>query len=349
MRLLRSVVALALLALLAPAARAQMSPEAARADLDVLQRAIVEAHGAPYRFTSKAELDRRFDAARASLREPVTSRAFAALAARTLAALRDGHSSIELDSATAAASAAARRFPLRVTLEGERIVVLFNDTPNDSTIRPGMEVVRINGVPAADVLARILPAVPGDGFIETGRRDRLGRRFAQYYWLHVDSTERFIVEARDGDRRVAATLDGVTDAERARNDNPVNRAVRAAIARVIGGGRESVSLRFADDSTVAVLRVRAFGGATFVAALDSAFDALRVRGTSGLVLDLRGNGGGTDMYGASLVSHLVRAPFRYFDHIHLATINPSFATWTPKTFDDLRAGTTADPAGGSSC
>ena len=65
-----------------------------------------------------------------------------------------------------------------------------------------------------------------------------------------------------------------------------------------------------------------------------------------MILDLRGNGGGVDDYGAALVSQFTDKPFRYFDYIHVTTIAPSFATWLPRTFDAMRAGTVADPAGG---
>ena len=73
---------------------------------------------------------------------------------------------------------------------------------------------------------------------------------------------------------------------------------------------------------------------------------MREKGTRALILDLRGNGGGVDEYGALLVSYFLERPFRYFDHIHLTTIAPSFATWLPRTFDELRAGTEPGPNGG---
>ena len=65
-----------------------------------------------------------------------------------------------------------------------------------------------------------------------------------------------------------------------------------------------------------------------------------------MVLDLRGNGGGVDTYGALLVSQFVSKPFRYFDHIKLASIRPSFATWNASTFANLQNGTTPAPGGG---
>jgi hypothetical protein len=46
-------------------------------------------------------------------------------------------------------------------------MVLSNDTPDDSAIRPGMEILTINGHTASEVFNLILPKLSGDGFIET--------------------------------------------------------------------------------------------------------------------------------------------------------------------------------------
>jgi C-terminal processing protease CtpA/Prc len=54
------------------------------------------------------------------------------------------------------------------------------------------------------------------------------------------------------------------------------------------------------------------------------FKTLHDKGTKALIIDLRGNGGGEDEYGALLVSELTDKPFRYFDHINIKTFKPSF-------------------------
>ena len=126
--------------------------------------------------------------------------------------------------------------------------------------------------------------------------------------------------------------------------NPVNTVIAANFAR-LDGPRGNVALELLDGGP-ARLRVRAFDGEAFPATLDSAFKVLRERGTTSLVLDLRGNGGGVDEYGALLVSYFVNVPFRYFDHIRSRSIAPSFATWTQRTFEAMRTGTIPDPAGG---
>lgn len=340
------VAGLALPVLAQPAPPADLTAADARADFDMLRKAIEEAHGAPYRFLTKVELDRRFDAIRARIGGPLSQRAFIGLLSEALAALGDGHSRIEYDGATTAALASARLLPLKILVEAGRLIVFSNDTPGDATIRPGMEIRSINGRAAKEVLSAIVARLPADGFIETGRRGRLFRTFPSAYWLFVDTAETFSVSAIDAaGKSVTAELAGISSAEREKNVNPVNAAVEANMTR-LDGPKENVSLRFVDEPAIAVLKIRGFGGEAFRAEVEAAVRTLRERGAKALILDLRRNGGGVDEYGAFLVSQFVAKPFRYFDRIHIATTEPSFSTWKPETAERLEKNVVPDPAGG---
>ena len=324
----------------------ELTATQAQQDFDVFRRALEEAHGALYRFSTKPQLDKRFDDYRARLDRSISKREFTTLLSELVASLGDGHARIEYDSTTIAAFAAARVLPLRVAIEGSRIIVTSNDTPSDSTIRPGMEVLSVNGHSTSELLALLLPKVPRDGFIETGRRNRLGRSFAASYWFIVDQAQDFTVTARNSaGATITATLAGVPNAGRDQNINAVNAEMQRNVA-ALDGAKDNVSLRFVRDPDIAYLRIRGFGGQAYPASLDSVFRTVREKGAKALILDLRGNGGGVDMYGAQLVSEFTDKPFRYFDHIHVTTIRPSFATWKPSTFVDLEKGVVSDPAGG---
>lgn len=326
-----------------------LPPAQTQADFDVMRKALEEAHAGLYRYSTKAEMDRVFDAQRAKLSRPVTKPEFAAIVVEALAQIRCGHTGLTPGEETQKELANARMFPLRMLVEGRRLVVLFNDTPDDQTIRPGMEVIEINGRKPADILDAILPKMPADGDIETGKRARLQRRFGQNYWLFVEQTAEFTVKARDtAGKTVTARLAGVTEADRTKNQNPVNAELQANIAK-LEGSRENVSMRFLKEPDIALIRIRGFVGKDYPQWIEDTFRTLRERGTRTLVIDLRGNGGGQDMYGAMLVSYLTDKPFRYFDHISVKTINPSFKAYTDWPADleaKLRESMTSVPTGG---
>ena len=303
----------------------------AREDFDVLRHALEEAHGGFDRFASRAEIRARLNRHRSRMDRPVSRVEFAGILAESIAELRDGHARLELDSITANALATARVLPLRVMFENDRLFVIGNDMQGDSTIRPGFELVRIDGRPVADIVRTLLPKISPDGFIESGRRRSLARNFARYLWLYGNRDETHRVEALDNSgRAVTAVLSGIPKSSRPPAPS----------------GGPNITLDFPRDTMVGVLRIRAFGGENFRSELDSVFRTLRTEGKRSLVLDLRGNGGGVDEYGAFLVSNFVDHPFRYFDRIHLTSIAPSFATWPPRTFTSMREGTVVDKVRG---
>lgn len=358
-RLRRSTATLAALTIIAvarvgaqssgdPAPGLQVISQAdARADLDALRAAIFESHGAPFRWTTRADLERRWDAYRAEITGPVTELVLLAAASRMMTDLGDGHARAGTDSATSRRIGERPLFPLRVRIEyGNRMFVVRNDTPADTEIRPGSELLSINGRRVRDLVALFTPMTTLDGAITTGRAAAMSRNLPRLYYHFADQGSTFDLVVRDSSgRERRARLDGVTDAARTTNANPVNDAYAAQAAR-LDGAKENISVRFPGDGQVAVLRVHGFFGERFVAELDSVFAVAREHGARAMVLDLRGNGGGVDMDGANLVGRFARGPFRYFDHIHINTLRPSYTTLPSKTYAELDAGTRPDPAGG---
>jgi hypothetical protein len=289
--MLRSI-ALTLLLAAAPGTvqSTTLRPAQLQQDFDVLKRALEEAHGGLYRYTPKPELDKTLAASRARLDRPMTPLEFGAVLSDALAAIRDGHTRLEYDEATTKALASARLLPLRLAHEGGRLVVVSNDSSADRTIRPGMELVSVNGRAVASIVGTIAPKMPADGFIETGKAWRLARGFAQNYWLYVEQASTFTVTATDASgRTVSAALEGVTNADRAKVENPVNAELVANLAR-LEGSRDNVSLH---SRTVATSGSCASGlstGHIRRVAGESLCGVARQK-DGGLILDLRGNGG----------------------------------------------------------
>jgi hypothetical protein len=264
---------------LQPSAPPLLQPGQMRQDLDVLKAALEEAHGGLYRYSTKAEVDRGFAAARSRVVQPLTPLAFASEVCEALAGVRDGHMRLELDDGTLAALQSAPLLPWLVAHEAGHIIVTHNDTTADDTIRPGMELLSVNGRPVGKVTELILRKLSGDGFIETGKAFRMARGFAQHYWWFVDQSSRFAVTARArGGATVSATLDGVTTAERSKRSNPVNAQMTAGMSK-LGEPNDAVHLGFPQGEAVGVLRVRTFDGETFPSLLDAVFRTLREKGT----------------------------------------------------------------------
>lgn len=334
-------------------AASPMLPVAAiQSDFDLLRHALEEAHPGLYRYSSKAEMDRMFAAERAKLDHPMTRLRFREVVAETLASLRCGHTSMGGDVEMDAAFKSSPAFPLSVLIEGHRVMVLLNDTANDATIQPGMEILDINGHKASDLLEHFYRVTSADGDIETGKHHDVVGRFSMYYWWLIEQPQVFTITARDSaGKTFVAKLPGVTDAQRKSNRNPVNAKIMVGVAKVLGSMRVERKLSFIEDPQIAEIRLHYFLGNDYRQWMRDTFKTLRDKGTKALIIDLRGNGGGEDEYGAMLVSELTDKPFRYFDHIDIKTFKPSFDEHLDGRFDASaveRFGreTLANPTGG---
>src|SRR5262252_4673381 len=135
----------------------QLSPAQTQTDFDLMRKALEEAHTGLYRYLSKPEMDRVFTAQRAKLNRPMSKTEFLAVLMETTAAIHCGHTGVQPDVETQAALAAAPLFPLRVMIEKQRLLVVTNDTASDATIRPGMEILEINGRTPRAIFDRIIP------------------------------------------------------------------------------------------------------------------------------------------------------------------------------------------------
>jgi len=319
-----------------------------QSDFDLLRNCIMESHGGLYRFSDSLKLNQKFDRYRANLDTVHSRLGFISLISAMLAEPGDGHMRLEYDSITTVLLGTAKLFPFRVMLTGDRFMVVYNETKENTTIVPGMEIISINGHKISALTKLILPKIPGDGYIQTGKRRKLERNFPQHYWLFADQSNEFTVVTKNanGDE-VSTKVSGVLTSERLtnRNGNPVNQKMLSAMAK-LDGPKDNFLLKFPEGTTVASLRIRTFDDSHFMAGLDSVFNLIQRKKPTALILDLRGNGGGVDNYGAALVSHFTAKPFRYFEKIWVRSIAPSFATWKPHTYEDLLKGTVRDVNGG---
>lgn len=244
----------------------------AEEDFDLLRLALEEAHPGLYRYTSKAEMDRVFARERSKLGRSVGRVALLRVVAETLAKIRCGHTFYDADASLHQAMVNARKLPFSLQLEGKRLVVVLNQSTDD-TIRPGMEIVEIDGHSAEEVVAAVWPLLPGDGDIPTGRSRQM-RHLEQFYWLLYGPANRFVIRSRGADGKThIAWVDGITDAEREKSDNPLNGKVMTGF-RSISWTRDNLALRFLRDPTVAELHIGYFVGDDFADKLQSAFKTL---------------------------------------------------------------------------
>jgi hypothetical protein len=315
-----------------PYAAISLTPDQVRADAALLRQALEQVHAGYNRYMPPRVLDTAF--ARLD-RRAVASMTDVALyhdVALLLATIRCNHTKAEYPQHLSEyRQKTATHLPVLVRIFDKRIFVYASAVP---TIAKGTELLRINGVAAADVIAKLSRYVAVDGFTDFARTlllehdsDLMGSDLDQYWPVEFGfaSSWTFDVRTQSGAERTVRVA-----------------ALKFAAWKILAGESEPVDFRngtrFAmlDDST-ASLTIRSFVNYRTPVSADSlyrsVFAQLRSRRVSHLIIDLRENGGGSDDASEGLIRYLadtsimpVRQVRRRTIHVD-STLAAAFDTW----------------------
>ena len=328
-------------------------------DVRVLRRALEALHPGLYRYLTPQQLDQRFASLEGHVRNGATlAEAYLAVAEFT-GGLQCGHTFPNPTNQRKAVAAAVfqntPRAPFYFRWLG-RTMVVTDDVSSERVFPPGTEIVSINGVSTSTILDRLLPYTRTDGANDAKRVANLAVHPAER--LEAFDIYYPLVFAPPADRwtfRVRSP-GGVTRTVRAAPSNITQRTVVYDSLRRVARDTTSPPWTLAIDQDVATLRMPSW--VTFNDTWDwkgwvqRAFDEIDARRATTLVVDIRGNEGGTGV-GDEILAHLVDRDIvpnqlrRYTRYRAIpGDLRPYLDTWD-RSFDDWRgaAQPTDAPAG----
>jgi hypothetical protein len=302
-----------------------LTPDQLREDFRILRSALEEGHPGIYRYTSKPDLDRIFDGAAARLTKPMSALEFYRIAAPAVAALKCGHTSLQLSREIQQALAGEPLLPFDVAILNGKIYV-FRDYTDDAPLA-GVEIRSINGVPASRILATLLAVQHGDGDSATAGPLQLGRNrtFARQIYTLLGLENPFTIQYTLKGKTVEAPIDGLFP----------KQMTQAAQTRYPQDRRPAVStFKLANAGKTGVLKIVAFGGngegnkplGNF---FEDVFKELSEKKVPSLIIDVRDNGGGEDELGKKLFSYLASEPFPYYRDLLVNKLSFDFFRYSP--------------------
>jgi hypothetical protein len=326
---LRLKFALLLLGALPAAAAADLIPgDALRQDFQIARRALEQAHGGIYRYTSKNEMDRTFDRAYRTIQRPMTDLEFWRLLAPVVMRIKCGHTFLWFpEKLQEEIATSLPLFPLEMRVLDRRAYV-FQDCANPSSPLEGSELLSINGVPIRKVLDQLRLVFTGDGNtnVKDYRISHLGGFTSYLYGLGFESPFRVTWRTSDG-KRHSAQLGSMTIPDRERAWAQRNPPTPAANA----------DLKFLDDGKIAVITIRHWyeyadeaRKLTLSAFFAGAFEQMKEKATKSLIIDVRDNDGGLDAPGKELFSYLWHSPFYYDNDFVVNALEFDFFKYDPE-------------------
>lgn len=266
-------------------------------------RGVVEKRAAGL-YTDRSRLQIMLDRAEEQIEEGMNEIEFYRLLAPAVAELRCGHTFLSVSEATEAEMRRrAHLFPLDVRILGGKLYVL--DDPHGTGVLPGSEILTIDGRQASEAVAQITANMPTDGRDAGRPRYDTERWFAALYYSYIDQPAEFRLEIRyRDDRRVTrVTVPALKLPEKVKTSKGV----------VHDTVNSPWSTAFTDR--YAYLKIPVFlysDKKAYNTALEEFFDTLASCKPDRLILDLRGNYGGTPAPTVELFKYLIQEPTPFF-------------------------------------
>ncbi len=308
----------------------RFTQKALQSDLAYLRKALKETHPGLYRYSTKEEMDRRFDSSAALLHNGMLFYDYYGIIAALTSSIRCQHTgSLPADRMETYAQR-LRLFPYSLHFVNNRAWFTLNHTA-DTIIKPGDELIAINDQPLAAIVQTIFTHTPADGYNQTIKEARLNMgMFPFFYYLFVNRPDSFHIRYKNEQGILRQTVTAALPVQQSMlhtGQNPVNKTILKANEKKIAAQQKKLQLEIKKELNTAVLTVRSFGGDAarqLPAFLDTAMRTLKKMQIRNLVIDLRYNGGGSDSAGVLLFTYLIQQPSRYYVRQHTITDSSYF-------------------------
>lgn len=280
-----------------------LSREQASKDLALLKVELEKFHAGYDRYTPVDSMDSLFSSIENNLTAMSVSNFYKEV---TLVAsnIRCGHTRVSLPESTRTKFRRNNVFlPFTVSIIDGRVYVRES---LDSNLKPGDEVRSINDIEISKILEEIFKHQSSDGFNTSGKTQVTSHFFHYYFQLYLaEGSTSYNIGLTNSSKRVS----GKSWSE---------------LEIIQSSSRPGAIMELEHSKDYSYLKIGSFGesslrrnGYNYTQFLAQSFEALEERNVKNLVLDLRGNGGGKDSFGALLVSYLVNDDFGYFEKIEV--------------------------------
>jgi len=294
------------------ASLSNIEPELLQQDFTFFRETLEKEHAGLYRYKGKIVLDKLFDSCFTTLNHPMPQLEFAKSIAFVISSIEDGHTGTNLSRLLMNYYGENEKmFPVYVYFINRKAYVLCSSIKK---LPAETEILSIDYTPISEIKKKMLQYLPSDGKIETKKNQVLnnGAFSFLYSWIFGNKNS-FAVRYKTKQGEIKTTNINAEIVKDFECDNGNE-----------SGNTKNLQLDF-PEKNVALLTIKTFdenrlaGKQNFREFLETSFKEINSREISALIIDLRGNAGGADAYGALLYSYLTNKPFKYFYSIESTT------------------------------
>lgn len=291
---------------------ALINTEFLRQDFIAFRDSLQKLHPSLYRYQNKKVLNKKFDSSFATLNHKMTVIEFYNVISFLVSTIEDGHTSCFLPREVINNVLNAKVFPIQLMLINNKAYI-----PCDTKkLTSETEVIAIDKEAISKIKEKLFSYLPSDGKIQTQKYWEMNNGdspfFILYYFIYGEKPS-FNVNYKTKAGKIESTI---INAEIFKNlecfPKPINNDTY-------------LHLDYPQTNT-AILTIMTFNedlfkksNEDFTIFLKEAFQEINRKGIKTLIIDLRDNGGGQDVYGSQLYSYLTDKSFSYYASLESTT------------------------------
>lgn len=299
----------------------KFSPQALEEDYSLFRAALEESHPSLYWYTPKDSMDYYFEVGKSKLKDSLTESGFRYVLAYVISKIRCGHTAVRASKGAANFSGSqGMSFPLFVKAWPDTVVVTGNLNRKDSNVTRGVILKSIDGRPMAAIIDSMFSFLSADGYNTTHKYQTLsnGGTFRTLYAVIFGLKRQTPVEFIDTAGQLRSAMLNLYNP---RADTP--RTVTRPSPKISRSERKRMELEsmrsFRIDTALntAFMEVNTFTkGNKLRSFFRKSFKEIKKKAIPNLVLDLRGNGGGSVVLSNLLTKYIADKPFVIADSLY---------------------------------
>jgi hypothetical protein len=300
----------------------KFSPEQLQKDYELFRNILEESHPSLYWYTSKDSVDYYFEVGASRLKDSLPEYKFRNILSYVLAQIHCGHTSVRASKAATKYSDRVRTwmFPLNIKAWRDTVVITSNLSRSDTNVMRGSLLKSIDNKPISLIIDSLFQHVSGDGYNLTHKYQTLsnGGVFRSMYGSIYGLKSKTPIEYFDTAGVLKKTQISlgiqVLDTARIRREKEHPTPKKERKKALLQSQR---NLRIDTSLNTAFLEVNTFAsGNKLRPFFKSSFKKIHKQNIQNLVLDLRGNGGGSVLLSNLLTKYISNKPFKIADTLY---------------------------------
>ncbi len=283
-----------------------------KSDFEYLYKALQETHYNLFAYTSKEDYDSAYFALKASItKDSLSLIETTSLFQKLVSFSNTGHCEIDypISSYIRYAQNNGTVFPLELAFENNKVFIRKNIS-SDKSIIIGDEILAIDGKPITEIQKELYPFVSAEReYFKNAKIEFYS--FPRLFYQLNGKKDNWLIQIKNTENEtISINLSAITvmDYESNRNGEVVN---------------SQKLFKYFDD--VAYINPGPFGSAEingeklFKQFVDSVFVDIRTKRIKNLIIDLRNNPGGHNVYSDYLISYIANKPFKWYSDFSIKT------------------------------